>query len=125
MQEKKECGDGLSVVKILWRIKRNQVTVSSGFSERFWNVCIGSGIALGSQRSSRGPWRRPLAAQGPGAGGQDVRQCCVMVKEQGLWSPVSWVQILAAPVSNRIASRGLCQPGAWQEKICSRQFKRN
>lgn len=43
---KKECGDGLSVVKILWRIKRNQVTVSSGLSERFWNVCIDPHIAL-------------------------------------------------------------------------------
>lgn len=38
----------LSVVKILWRIKRSQVTVFCGLSERFWNVCIGPGIVLGS-----------------------------------------------------------------------------
>lgn len=51
----KECGDGLSVVKILWRMKRNQVTVFCGLRERFWNVCIGPGSALSSRGPSRGP----------------------------------------------------------------------
>lgn len=72
MQGKKECGDRFSVVKIPWGIKRSQVTVSSGLSERFWNVCIGSGMTLGSQRISRGPLRRPPAAGGPGVGEQDA-----------------------------------------------------
>lgn len=55
----KECGDGLSLVKILGRIKRNQVTVFCGLSERFWKVCIGPGTVLGSQVSPRGLLRRP------------------------------------------------------------------
>lgn len=32
---KKECGDRLLVVKIIWRIKRNQVTLSSWLRQRF------------------------------------------------------------------------------------------
>lgn len=68
MLGKKECGDRLSVVKILWRIKRNQATVSSGLSEKFWNVCINPGLALGSWGSSGGPLRRPPAGEGPGEG---------------------------------------------------------
>lgn len=45
---KKECEDRLSVVKIIWRIKRNQVTLSSWLRQRFWNVCIDLGRAFGS-----------------------------------------------------------------------------
>lgn len=61
-----EGGDGLSVVKLLWSIKRNQVTVFYGLSKRRRNVCIGSGTVLGSQRSSREPLRGPQAGEGPG-----------------------------------------------------------